>query len=222
MILRISITTAFAMAALAGCSAGGGCDHLVNDIVERSEEGPYPDALKNDLRQLRDAALVFLQRGSKAECASIAHGMEDLLDDVTERMEAERERAARRAYLESARPVVSIGGIIKAEEVMDAPVHNLQDQKLGVIQNVALDPNTGQIAYVTLATGGFLGLGEKLIAIPWQDLRRTPDGELYVLDISREALERMKGIEAKDQPPADKPHAVRPQDSSNGTVSPHS
>jgi sporulation protein YlmC with PRC-barrel domain len=66
--------------------------------------------------------------------------------------------------------VASLDSIVKTQEVIGTPVYNLKNQKLGAIENVALDPNSGQIAYVALATGGFLGLGEKLVAVPWKQL----------------------------------------------------
>jgi hypothetical protein len=37
----------------------------------------------------------------------MASGMDDMLDDYTQRMEAKRERAQRRAYLLAAKPVAS-------------------------------------------------------------------------------------------------------------------
>jgi sporulation protein YlmC with PRC-barrel domain len=200
MIIRILTSVALAAAILLGCTAGGGCDNRVNEIVERSEQAHYPDALKNDLRALRDAALIFLQRGRETECVDIANSMDGLLDDITHRIEARRERAKRRAYLQDAKPVTEIGRIIKAEEVMGTPVRNLKDQELGVIENVALNPNSGQIAYVALATGGFLGLGEKLVAVPWKDLSVTSDGQLYVLNLTPEALEKMEGFDAEEWP----------------------
>ena len=36
-----------------------------------------------------------------------------------------------------------------------------------------LDMNTGQVAYAVLAFGGFLGMGEKLFAVPWPALTWT-------------------------------------------------
>jgi hypothetical protein len=37
-----------------GCTAGGGCENTVNKIVESAEDAQFSEALKNDLRQLRD------------------------------------------------------------------------------------------------------------------------------------------------------------------------
>jgi sporulation protein YlmC with PRC-barrel domain len=200
MAFWIASLMALGVTLVSACTAGGGCDTRVDEIVERSMKQDYPDALKNDLRQLRDAALVFAQRGRDAACTSIAIDMDDMLDDITQAMAAAREQAARRAYLEAATPVTQISGLIKAEDIVGAPVLNLQDEELGAIENVALDPDTGDIAYVALTTGGFLGLGEKWIAVPWKDLSRTRDAKNFVLDLTTEALAKMQGFDASRWP----------------------
>ena len=76
-------------------------------------------------------------------------------------------------------------------------MHNLADQELGVIENMALNPYNGRIAYIVLATGGFIGLGEKLVPILWRDLSVTDQGELFVVDLKQKALEKMKGLNAE-------------------------
>ncbi|MGH8501332.1 MAG: PRC-barrel domain-containing protein [Gammaproteobacteria bacterium] len=200
MIIRLLTGVALTAAMLSGCTVGGGCDNRVDAIVERVEQGPYPDVLKTEVRQLRDAALVFQQRGRERECASIANGMDELLDDVTQRIETRREMARRRAYLNSAKPVAKIGGILKAEDIIGTPVRNLKDEELGTIENVALNPDSGQIAYVAISTGGFIGLGEKLVAVPWKDLRAPDDREIFVLDLSPEILEQIQGFDENQWP----------------------
>ncbi|MBA2491048.1 MAG: PRC-barrel domain-containing protein [Gammaproteobacteria bacterium] len=212
MIIRI--ITGVALTALLpwGCTVGGGCDSQVDALVERGEQGPYPNALKTELRQLRDAALVFYQRGREAECAAIADGMDELLDDVAQKIETRRELSQRLAYLHSARPVSKIEKILKAEDVVGAEVVNLKDQPLGSIENIALNPDTGQIAYVAISAGGVMGLGEKLVAVPWKDLRVPADREIFVLDRSQAALEQMRGFD-EDRWPAQaekKPRDTQP------------
>jgi sporulation protein YlmC with PRC-barrel domain len=185
---------------LTGCTPGGGCDQRLDAIVARAEHPSYPNELRNDLIQLRDAALVFAERGREQECAHIANEMDDLLDTVAQRMETRRERAARRAYLRAATPVTEIDGVMKSEALIGMPVRNLKDQEVGMIENVALDPESGDIAYVALATGGFAGLGEKLVALPWRAFSLTQDREVYVVDLSPKTLEQMQGFDGERWP----------------------
>lgn len=48
----------------------------------------------------------------------------------------------------------------------DINVLNLNDEDLGEIEDFIIDPATGEIRYAVLAAGGFLGIGEKLIPLP--------------------------------------------------------
>jgi hypothetical protein len=42
-----------------------------------------------------------------------------------------------------------------------------------------------------------MGLGGKLVAVPWRNLRVTSDRQVYVLNLTPEVLEKMKGIQAE-------------------------
>jgi sporulation protein YlmC with PRC-barrel domain len=58
---------------------------------------------------------------------------------------------------------------------------------VGSIADLMLDVERGRLAYAVIATGGFVGVGEKLFAVPWCALRSA--GRHFVLQGSRAALE---------------------------------
>jgi len=58
---------------------------------------------------------------------------------------------------------------------------------LGSISDLMLDVERGRVAYAVIATGGFVGLGEQLFAVPWGALR--PVGQQFMLDCQSAALE---------------------------------
>jgi sporulation protein YlmC with PRC-barrel domain len=53
---------------------------------------------------------------------------------------------------------------------MDARVVSPQGENLGKVHDVVLTPDLNRISYVVVSTGGFLGMGNKLHAIPWSIL----------------------------------------------------
>lgn len=57
----------------------------------------------------------------------------------------------------------------------------------GSVADVVLDLERGCIAYVAIASGGFLGVGERRFAVPWTALRA--EGRHLVLATTRAALE---------------------------------
>ena len=78
---------------------------------------------------------------------------------------------------------------------------NSQNDDLGDITEIMLDTRTGQIAYLVLSFGGFLGLGDKLFAFPWEVFRLDSENGQLLLDVSKEKLENAPGFD-KDNWPA--------------------
>ena len=93
-------------------------------------------------------------------------------------------------------------GLVRASELMEHAVYNNQDEQVGTIYDVVLDTQSGQIKYAAVSTGGFLGLGDSLHAVPWKALKcEMRDGEqVCVLDIDRETLEDAKGFDQDNWP----------------------
>ena len=60
--------------------------------------------------------------------------------------------------------------LMGAHTLLGNDVVNGQDESLGDIKEIMLDMRAGRVAYAVLAFGGFLGIGEKLFAVPWQAL----------------------------------------------------
>ncbi len=64
-----------------------------------------------------------------------------------------------------------------------------------------VDLAEGRIAYAILSFGGFLGMADKLFAIPWKALKLGPHEHAFTLDISKEILEKAEGFD-KDRLPS--------------------
>jgi sporulation protein YlmC with PRC-barrel domain len=60
------------------------------------------------------------------------------------------------------------GMACRASNLIGMNVTNPAGEKLGSINDLVVDPKTGTIRYAALARGGFLGIGEKLVAVPWE------------------------------------------------------
>ena len=80
------------------------------------------------------------------------------------------------------------------------PVINLEGEKLGSIEEIMLDVPMGRIAYAVLSSGGFLGVGDKLFAIPWNALTLDTDNKCFLLDVSKERLEKAPGFDKDHWP----------------------
>lgn len=90
--------------------------------------------------------------------------------------------------------------ILKASEVIGYTVKDREGQELGEIAELVIDPQSGRIAYAALSTGGFLGMGDKLFAVPWESMKLMPEEQSFTLNIARETLERSPGFDKDNWP----------------------
>ena len=101
--------------------------------------------------------------------------------------------------------------IVRASDVIGMDVRNNADEDLGSIEDLAINPTTGKIEYAAVSMGGFLGMGDKLFAVPWNAIQcRTETGEedqapenqetVAVLDVDKAALKNAKGFDQDNWP----------------------
>ena len=91
-------------------------------------------------------------------------------------------------------------------EIMDADtlqgdnVVNSAGEDLGEIKAIMLDVAAGKIAYAVLSFGGFLGMGNKLFAVPWSALTMDAEEKRFILDVPKERLENAPGFDENRWP----------------------
>jgi sporulation protein YlmC with PRC-barrel domain len=93
-----------------------------------------------------------------------------------------------------------VATLLAISEIKGARVINFQNQDVGEIDELLIDPDSGQIRFVVVSVGGFLGLGSTRVAVPWQALQITREkGRLrYMLDATKERLEKAPRVEGKN------------------------
>lgn len=91
-------------------------------------------------------------------------------------------------------------------------VHNAEGKDIGDIKDVVLDSNGNRVAYAVVSYGGFMGMGDKLFAIPWnafefrydadKDPAKMSDRDDYKLHlaIADDTLKNAPGFDEKNWP----------------------
>jgi sporulation protein YlmC with PRC-barrel domain len=82
-----------------------------------------------------------------------------------------------------------------ASAVLDKRVHNAAGENLGKIEDIVIDPITGNIEYAILSFGGLLGMGDRLYPVPWSSLNPGPSGDFVVFDADEDRLRRAPAFE---------------------------
>ena len=84
---------------------------------------------------------------------------------------------------------------LRASKLIGASVYDPTDQKIGTVDELVLNPD-GKVADVVIGVGGFLGAGEKRVAVPMADLKRGKN-EHFVLAATKDSLKQMANYELK-------------------------
>jgi sporulation protein YlmC with PRC-barrel domain len=87
---------------------------------------------------------------------------------------------------------------LTATSIISDKLENSQGEELGTIDNLMINLSTGMVEYVVVEFGAFLGVGGKLFAIPFADLRIDPKKQMFIIDRDKDYL--------KDSPGFDKTH----------------
>jgi hypothetical protein len=78
---------------------------------------------------------------------------------------------------------------VKASDMIGADIYDLDDNDVGEIQNLILS-DKGTPAYVVISHGGFLGLGEKQVAVPFGLIRVSGDGSSFYVNMTDEDFDK--------------------------------
>ena len=90
--------------------------------------------------------------------------------------------------------------LMGADTLIGEDVYNHKDEDLGDIKEIMLDMNTGRVAYAVLSVGGFLGIADKLFAVPWSALKLDTANKRFILSCDKERLESAPGFDKDNWP----------------------
>ncbi len=89
---------------------------------------------------------------------------------------------------------------LTASSIVGDSVEGMKGEKLGTIDNLMINVNTGIVEYAVLEFGSFLGIGGKLFAVPFKELKINPERKVFVIDRDKEFLEKLPGFDKKHWP----------------------
>jgi sporulation protein YlmC with PRC-barrel domain len=95
---------------------------------------------------------------------------------------------------------VETSSLIASDMVEGTSVFNKDGEKMGTILNFMVNKHSGQVEYAVMSFGGFLGMGEDHYPLPWNKLKYDVAQHGYVVDITREKLDKAPKHESTAYP----------------------
>jgi sporulation protein YlmC with PRC-barrel domain len=90
--------------------------------------------------------------------------------------------------------------LMGAETLIGNDVNNNDGEDLGDVKEIMLDMRNGRVAYAVLSFGGFMGMGEKLFAVPWDALKLDTENKRFTLNVNKQQLEGAPGFDKDHWP----------------------
>lgn len=90
--------------------------------------------------------------------------------------------------------------VMGANTLIGNDIYSQNEEDLGDIKEIMLDISTGKVCYAVLSYGGFLGMGEKLFAVPWEALKLDTENKRYVLNVDSTKLDSAPGFDKDHWP----------------------
>lgn len=95
---------------------------------------------------------------------------------------------------------MSTPAVISMNSLMGYKVQNAAGEDLGRVEELVIDQTNGRILYSVLSSGGFLGIGNRLIAIPWSALQLNSFDKRFLLNVDKETLRNAPSFDRNHWP----------------------
>ena len=81
---------------------------------------------------------------------------------------------------------------LRTSKIVGSKVYNNANENIGSVEDIVLKPD-GSMDEVVLSVGGFLGIGDKYVSVPFNDLKITRDGSSLKIttDGTKESLKAL-------------------------------
>jgi sporulation protein YlmC with PRC-barrel domain len=147
-----------------------------------------------EIRILMASANILAENGQQQACESVldtTRGIYKLyVADMNRRgIRPIDEPGWQQKQIAAAQPVTAEHASFRSDQLLDTAVRSTKDEDLGSIQDLAMSPKTGKIAYLVVARGGLFGFDKKYVPVPWDDFKATQNVSFLVLDTNKATMD---------------------------------
>ena len=164
----------------AGESADAAADTAATGAEAAAETA---DSAADAAADSADAADASAEAGADA-AAGDASGAADATEQSAEAAAA----AALESEMANSDKIVreQAGNELRIDWVTGASVKSPADESVGEVRDVIVDAESGQVIAAIIGVGGFLGIGEKQIAVPWEQLTINYDAQEITTELTKD------------------------------------
>lgn len=93
----------------------------------------------------------------------------------------------------------------RASQVIGMNIQNMQDEKIGAVEDLVLDLPSRRVSAVVISSGGFLGIADELSLVPPSALKLNAEGDAFSANITKDQLTNAPRFQGTDYPDLNDP-----------------
>jgi sporulation protein YlmC with PRC-barrel domain len=176
---------------------GAPVDQTMTGAIPGSPWGPagVTGSPRDEMQVLYSAAVVLGRQGKQDGCEYLLAELQGTYQTYVTRLQDAGVDPAevtswRQERIALAQPVSELpeSAVLTVDDLTGTDVRNAADEYLGSVADVIFDRVTGDIRYIVVARGGFLGIGEDHVPVPWERFSMAEGLNTLVLHVTEEEI----------------------------------
>jgi sporulation protein YlmC with PRC-barrel domain len=98
---------------------------------------------------------------------------------------------------------------LTANQLLDMKVKGANGENIGDVENIVFDSN-GRVSGVVVSVGGFLGIGEKRVSLPWSQFQISADDKNLTTNATKQDLQQAAAWQDSTEQTASRPSNAPP------------
>lgn len=166
-----------------------------------------------EVRTLLASAMILARAGDQQQCEAVLAVTRTDYQGYLKELRSGGDAGGygpdwQQVQLKAAVPVTGDLSTFSSGQLVGDDVRTADNVALGTVEDIVILPGSAKIAYLVIGRGGFFGIDETYVPVPWADFKITPAGRTLLLNVDKAALATAPTVKRDDHAISDESKAI--------------